>query len=173
MVSVKDWQKRGFHNELEANQIQVSSLILLTHMEDADLDRVKRVKTEIEFLNPHAKVMFAKEFDTDELFSLNENNLSSPQKMDHHKSHWASCSIDLPDPMPSKKLKEVLDRIPDTVLRIKGCTKLDEDEHYTHFERVPNSEVFMRPYNGAPYVGPKLIAVGPGSDPDALRGLLN
>ncbi len=33
-VDVKNWQKRGEHNELEANQIQVSSLIVLTHLEN-------------------------------------------------------------------------------------------------------------------------------------------
>jgi len=33
VVDVKNWQQRGEHNELEANQVQVSSLIVLTHLE--------------------------------------------------------------------------------------------------------------------------------------------
>jgi G3E family GTPase len=32
VVDVKNWQQRGEHNELEANQIQVSSLLVLTHL---------------------------------------------------------------------------------------------------------------------------------------------
>lgn len=40
VVDVKNWQKRGEHNELESNQIQVSSLIVLTHTEEASKERI-------------------------------------------------------------------------------------------------------------------------------------
>ena len=38
VVDVKNWQLRGYHNELEANQIQVSSLVVLTHLENVSAE---------------------------------------------------------------------------------------------------------------------------------------
>ena len=43
VVDVKNWQQRGEHNELEANQIQVSSLLVLTHLENVDENRKAQV----------------------------------------------------------------------------------------------------------------------------------
>ena len=44
VVDVKNWQNRGPHNELEANQVQVSSIVLLNHLQDISLQRIKEVK---------------------------------------------------------------------------------------------------------------------------------
>ena len=92
--------------------------------------------------------------------------------MDHLKSHWASCSVDLPDPMSSDRLKSVLEKIPSTILRVKGCTRLDDNKGYTYFERIPTGQVSMRPYFGDLITGPKLLSIGPGSDPELLTDLI-
>ena len=52
VVDVKNWQKRGEHNALEANQIQVSSLIVLSHLENASEARQEEVMNHIKSLNP-------------------------------------------------------------------------------------------------------------------------
>lgn len=167
VVSVKDWQRRGFNNELEANQVQASSLILLTHYEKADYLRVQQVKNELCQVNPYARIKKIEAFQSSELLSLQACS-NSPQKIDHQKSHWSSCSIDLPDPICRKTFELALQKIPDSILRLKGCTRFDDDEQYTYFERIPNQDIFIRPNRRRPYTGPKLLAVGPGSDPDML-----
>jgi hypothetical protein len=81
--------------------------------------------------------------------------------------------VDLPDPISSTKLTGIIDSIPGTILRVKGCTRVDDDENYSHFERTPNGDVFVRPYNGVPITGPKLLTIGPGSDPGFLGNLIS
>ena len=126
----------------------------------------------IKEMNPEAIIADWDELDTEILQSL-KPSLNSGTKMDHHKSHWSSCSVDLPDPMNSEKLKNLLEKIPDSVLRVKGCTKLDEENDYTFFERTPTGETFFRPFLGKLVSGPKLLLIGPGSDPKSVESLLN
>ena len=147
VVDVKNWQKRDYNNVLEANQVQVSSMIILNHHEGVSEERIEEVKKDMNYFNPSAKVVLWNDLTIDHFTDLIPST-NSPEKMDHIKSHWASCSVDLPDPMSSESLKTVLKQIPESVLRVKGCTKLDENKGYTYFERVPTGEVSMRPYFG-------------------------
>ncbi|MCP4915067.1 MAG: cobalamin biosynthesis protein CobW [Oligoflexia bacterium] len=171
VVDVKHWQKRGIHNELESNQIQVSSLIILNHLESVDSERIDFVMNEIRKLNPYAIIKKWNEVEVEELQTLIPST-NKAQKMDHAKAHWSSCSVDLPDPISSKKMKYVLENLPESILRVKGCTRLDEDEHYSFIEMVPSGDVFVKPYHGDLITGPKLLVIGPGSDPELLENLL-
>jgi G3E family GTPase len=171
VVDTKNWQDRGLNNELEANQIQVSSLIVLNHTDGLESDRIERVKGDISFLNPTAKILLWDELITGDLLGLNPSK-NKPQELDHKKTHWSSCSVDLPDPISSESLKHLLVKIPDSILRVKGCTKLDDNEYYSYFERVPSGDVTVRPYYGDLITGPKLLVIGPGSDPEYLNKLV-
>ena len=51
VVDVKNWQKRSFYNELEANQVQVSSLIVLNHIEAVSAKRIQEVSSDLLELN--------------------------------------------------------------------------------------------------------------------------
>ena len=44
VVDAKNWQNRGFDNELEANQIQVSSLVILNHHENLRSRTIRKSK---------------------------------------------------------------------------------------------------------------------------------
>ena len=102
VVDVKNWQKRGEHNELEANQIQVSSLMVLTHLEKVTKTRKNEVISELKKINPIAEIVTMESLDflaLPELFPTD----NTAQKLDHQKTHWSSCSIDLPT-LPNKKL---------------------------------------------------------------------
>jgi len=167
VVDVKNWQDRGYNNELEANQVQVSSLIILNHTEGVEEHRIERVKGDISYLNPTAKIVLWDELNLKELIGLKPSD-NIPNKMDHKKAHWSSCSVDLPDPISSESLKYVLEKIPDSILRVKGCTKLDDNDYYSYFERIPSGDVTVRPYHGDLITGPKLLVIGPGSDPEYL-----
>ncbi|MGB0453006.1 MAG: GTP-binding protein [Bacteriovoracaceae bacterium] len=171
VVDVKNWQKRGFNNELEANQIQVSSLIVLNHLEDVDDERIEFVKSQILELNPFAKIERFEDLNEKSLIGLSPSKNQS-QKMDHQKAHWSSCSVDLPDPLGSEKLGHIMETLPESILRVKGCTRLNNDSHYTYFERVPSGQVIMKPYRGNLVTGPKLLVIGPGSNPETLKEIV-
>lgn len=173
VVDVKNWQKRGHNNQLESNQIQVSSLIVLSHTDEVEESRIEAVKGDISYLNPTATITLWDDLKTTDLIDLSPSTNTPKEKMDHHKSHWSSCSVDLPNPYPSECLKKVMSEIPESILRVKGCTRLDDDEHYTFFERVPSGDVSLRTYYGDLITGPKLLVIGPGSDPALLEKLID
>lgn len=179
VADVKNWQLRESepedifgpsedNNELEANQIQVSSLIVLNHIESVSEERRLFVEDEVRRLNPHATVVTKEQLDLSLLPEL-EPSSNTPSKLDHKKAHWASCSVDLPDLRRFSSIKEICGKLPRSILRVKGCTKVGYSDEYTYFERCPDGKVYVRPYRGVPVTGAKLLAVGPGSDPNLLR----
>ncbi|MEO9892957.1 GTP-binding protein [Aurantibacter sp.] len=168
VVDVKNWQKRGEHNELEANQVQVSSLLVLTHVENTSKSRQAMVIKELQTLNPKAKIVTMDDLDIlllPELLPIT----NSAQKMEHQKAHWSSCSVDLPSLPHINCIDEICNQLPKNILRAKGCTKIGDQENYTYFERTPDGEVFIRPFNGIPITGSKLLTIGPGSEPSILK----
>ncbi len=171
VVDVKNWQQRGEHNELEANQVQVSSLLVLTHLENATKDRKTQVMKELKELNPAAKIVPMNGLDVLILPGLAPSK-NTAQKFDHQKAHWASCSVDLPDLPNESYIQTICSEIPKSILRVKGCTKIGEAINYTYFERKPDGEVFIRPFNGMPITGAKLLTIGPGSDPFFLENII-
>lgn len=174
VVDVKNWQLRKelTQNELEANQIQVSSLIVLTHLEKESLSRKKIVIAEIKAINPLAKITTVEELDSLLLPTLNPS-VNKAQKLEHLKAHWSSCSIDLPTLPNINSIHNILNKIPLEILRVKGCTQIDKEENYTFFERKPDGEIHIRPFNGVPITGAKLLTVGPGSTTKFLTKVVN
>jgi len=168
VVDVKNWQTRGVHNELEAEQVRVSSLIVLTHLDGVSKDRVAQVEMQVRETNPLASIATQAELDILLLSKLGPIE-SAPTTLAHHKTHWSSCSVDLYDLPNVACIQRLCDLIPSDILRLKGCTKVAGLDGYTHFERCPDGEIYLRPYHGSPVTGPKLLAVGPGSDPSVLR----
>lgn len=177
VVDVKNWQRRTRsasdvfgpdQRELEANQVQVSSLIVLTHLDGVSEARRREVEASVRALNPHAPVTTLAELDVAQLPRL-EPSSNEATPIDHHKAHWASCSIDLPEVPSLWSIQAICDGIPSSVLRVKGCTVVGAAEGFTFFERTPDGEVYVRPYRGEPVTGPKLLVVGPGSDPAMLQ----
>lgn len=168
VVDVKNWQKRGEHNALEANQIQVSSLLVLTHLDAETSNRKKAVIEELKVLNPMASIVAMDDLDVTLLPELlpSQNTI---KKFDHLKTHWASCSTDLPNLPNTDSIHTICSEIPKTILRVKGCTQIGNDENYTYFERKPDGEIRIRPFNGIPITGAKLLTIGLGSTPSVLK----
>lgn len=171
VVNVKQWQKIGDNNELEANQIQLSSLVVLTHLENISSQRETDVIESIQTKNNNATIVRLNELDVDILSKLSpsDNNI---EKMDHHKAHWASCSVDLPELFDENSIQELCNRIPKSILRVKGCAKLTKETVYTYFERTPDGNITTRPFNGVPPMGAKLLTIGLGSDEKLLNELI-
>jgi G3E family GTPase len=168
VVNVKNWQKRGEHNELEANQIQVSSMIVLTHIENTKTQRVAIVIKELQSLNPLAKIINFKDIDVSIISKLAPSK-NKAEKFDHLKTHWSSCSVDLPS-LPNKNyIYDICNAIPKNILRVKGCTQIGNENKYTYFERTPDGEVFVKTLNGMPTTGSKLLTIGLGSEHEILK----
>ena len=171
VVDVKNWQKRSENNELEANQIQVSSLIVLTHLEGvSENEKIKVIKS-LRNLNPLAAIEKIDKLDISNLEMLSPFNIEA-KKMDHQKSHWSSCSVELPSLPSLDSIEIICNKIPSTILRVKGVTKILRDEHFTYFERTPDGSIMGRKYNGVPITGPMLVTIGPGSDPEILAKIV-
>ncbi len=171
VVDVKNWQKRGEYDELESNQVQVSSLIILTHLEETTKNRQTLVIGELKALNSFAKILTMDEIDATLLPKLLPSK-NIAQKLDHQKAHWSSCSIDLPDLPNLDCIYNICNALPKSMLRVKGCTKIGSEKKYTYFERNPDGQVFIRPFNGIPITGPKLLTVGPGSESSLLEKVI-
>jgi G3E family GTPase len=163
VVDVKNWQKRDENNELEANQIQVSSLIVLNHLEGVSDERRSSVVKELERLNPSANIVRIEELNISKLPELSPSQ-NNAEKIDHQKTHWASCSTDLPALPDTACIEYICKALPKSILRVKGCVSVGDEEAYTYFERTPDGEFYIRPFSGVPITGTKLLSVGPGSD---------
>ena len=168
VVNVRDWQKRGEHNELEANQIQLSSLIVLTHLDNISKERKKEVIKDIKKINPIAKISHMEELDIALLPNLSPLNIEA-KKINHLKTHWASCSVDLPEFPNKESIRLLCNNIPKSILRIKGCAKISGDEILTYFERTPDGEITIRPFTGIQTTRAKLLTVGLGSEEFLLK----
>nr|WP_290444156.1 GTP-binding protein [Pseudoalteromonas sp. XMcav2-N] len=172
VVDAKNWQRRGEHNALEANQVQVSSLVVLTHTTGLSDVRIQAVKDELHQVNPNAAIQDVSEFATLQLPELSPVS-GSVDAFEHQKSHWASCSVALPSLPDEACIETLCARIPKTILRVKGCTRVGTSQDYTYFERCPDGAVSIRPFKGEPTTGSKLLVVGPGSDPTRLGEIVS
>ena len=171
VVDVNNWQKRGEYNELEANQIQVSSLLVLTHIEKTSIERKNMVIKDLKRLNPTIKIINIEDLNVLLLPEIVPSK-NTAQKIEHQKAHWSSCSVDLPD-LPSEEIiLKICSLLPKSILRVKGCAKVGKQEKYTYFERKPDGEVKIRPFNGIPITGSKLLTIGPGSNPILLQNIV-
>ena len=171
VVDVKNWQTRDENNDLEVNQIQVSSLIVLTHIENVSEERKNFVIKELNKFNPTAEILIMNEIDVTLLPKLLPSK-NKFQKFDHLKAHWSSCSIDLPNLPQTSYIYDICNALPKTILRVKGCTQIGDKKEFIYFERTPNGKVSIRPFNGVPITGSKLLTIGPGSEPSLLEKVI-
>ena len=172
IVDVRNWQKRGEYNQLESSQIQVSSLIVLNFTQELTADQNASIRADIQQHNPEAEIRTFDEIDALWLPGLQPSQ-NKPKQIDHQKSHWASCSVDLPDSIDSSRLDRIMKELPKSILRVKAITRLNNDAHYSMVEKTPTGEITIRKYNNRLLSGPKFLTIGPGSDPGQIQYLVN
>jgi G3E family GTPase len=171
VVDVKNWQTRDENNDLEVNQIQVSSLIVLTHIENVSEERKNFVIKELNKFNPTAEILIMNEIDVTLLPKLLPSK-NKFQKFDHLKAHWSSCSIDLPKLPNTSYIYDICNALPASIMRVKGCTQIGDKKEFIYFERTPNGKISIRPFNGVPITGSKILTIGPGSEPSLLEKVI-
>jgi len=69
----------------------------------------------------------------------------------------------------SKCIQTICNALPNSILRVKGCAKIENENNYIYFERTPDGKVHVRPFNGVPITGTKLLTIGPGSEHAVLE----
>jgi G3E family GTPase len=143
VVDVKNWQTRDENNDLEVNQIQVSSLIVLTHIENVSEERKNFVIKELNKFNPTAEILIMNEIDVTLLPKLLPSK-NKFQKFDHLKAHWSSCSIDLPNLPNTSYIYDICNALPASIMRVKGCTQIGDKKEFIYFERTPNGKSFYK-----------------------------
>ena len=143
-------------------------MIVLTHVENVSLQKLNEVKNEVEGVNPFAVIISQSEV-MDSITAGLKPIPALRKKLDHHQTHWSSCSVDLPGLSSPESILEICNALPESIVRVKGCTRIGDDSEYTYFERCPDGQIFMRPYSGTPVTGAKLLTVGPGSHPELLQ----
>lgn len=172
VVDEKKRQLRGEYNDLEANQVQLSSLIVLTHLDEVTDERRAAVLEHLKTCNPSADIVTKEELNALLLTQLAPST-NSATKIDHQKTHWASCSVDLPTLPSVSAVYAIAQAVPNSVVRLKGCAQIEGHQDYTYFERVPDGEIIVRPFRGSPSTGTKLLTVGRGSDPKLLQEIIS
>lgn len=171
VVDVKNWQQRGDYNDLEENQVQLSSLIVLTHLDKVSKERRAEVVEHVTEINPYARIVTKQDLDALLLTELTPST-NTASKIDHQKTHWASCSVDIPALPSVSCVYDICQNIPESIVRVKGCAQIQGGDDYMYFERIPDGEVIVRPFRGEPATGAKLLTVGPGSDPVHLQDII-
>ncbi len=83
VVDAKLWQKRGEHNDLEKKQIQVSSLIVLSHLDGVSNERLNEVREDIKKANKHAKIISFEDLQYKEILDLPTNDQEYEKLEDH------------------------------------------------------------------------------------------
>ena len=67
VVDTRLWKKRGDNNELEASQVKVSSLIILSYVQNVSKQKLDDAQKEISQANPFARIEYFDELTIDSL----------------------------------------------------------------------------------------------------------
>ena len=185
VVNVRRWQKRLWNNSLERMQVQSASHVLLTHEENQDPNRIKKVMVGIHALNPYAGFI-----DAGFLSSLLANLPQAPTRStvqallphesphhehehDHALAHgFLGAQFPLPDVVDRARLLSWVSNLPDRILRVKGVARFDREAgHLFLVERTDEHKwgATAFEFHPAAPVSPCLVLIGVHLDEEALR----
>jgi G3E family GTPase len=149
IVDAKRWQKRWWHNELEANQTRTATHVYVNWTNRVHGDRIASVESGVRALNPHAALTspagFADELQrlavatageterpllmTGSLEHTHEHADDAPPHHGHaHKEHahehpFASVALGLPDVVSRDAFMAFVRTLPREVVRAKGLVR--------------------------------------------------
>jgi len=197
VVDAHRWQRRGWNDRLERIQAQTAGYHLVTRLDQVTLDRRADVYRSLRTLAPGSRRVDPGEFSED-ITALRSSSGSLPPRRftrprsgggdpyrsaagdprrgrDHHATHhFASMEIPIPEPMESARLRELLESLPEEVLRIKGIARLLGFDHPVYFERTDAAESVeftpIRRVGGLDFVA---ILIGTDLDDVAMRNVFH
>ena len=90
----------------------------------------------------------------------------------HDSHHFSSMEVLLPYPVKKEEIVEWLQKLPNSVFRVKGLVELDP-EGWQVFELVEDlREVVFHPVKGKPNIPPRAVLIGPNLRPEEIIQLL-
>ncbi len=154
VVDAKRWQKRYWHNALEAEQVSVSVGLVLTRSDEVGESRLAQVMLDLDDKAPRGVfmdvIMLADRLAdmVDNAEHLPPRRFSPPRLGEeaphaHHirEHHFASMEMNLPARVSKDRLISFLCELPKEILRVKGVAILDEPApRAVLFHKIEGSE---------------------------------
>jgi G3E family GTPase len=183
IIDLKRWQKRSWHDELEQLQASSASHLIYTRTESESTERVARVRSDLEWLNPRA-VETSAVILADELKALSDApsraiSEGAPHAhrehshAHHHLAHgFVAVQVELPERVAGSALMSWLRHLPASVLRVKGvCQLIELPEMHFVFQRTDDSppQPTMFPLLAEPTVPPCAVLIGVRLDVASLQ----
>jgi G3E family GTPase len=173
VVDAERWQRRHWHNRLEAHQVIPAHAVVITRSGNVTSRRLAEVEAGLRTLAPNAKVLDPVGLVT-ELALLHTSAAAGPGRRftrsadasTHHSDHhFSATEVPLPEAQSRAALTSWLTALPPEVLRAKGIARLD-DGQWVYFERLdtPGSVRISRIAPGG--LDPVAILIGAGIPAD-------
>jgi G3E family GTPase len=144
VVDAKRWQKRFWHNALEADQLATASVIYLGHTDEVDEERLNRVLASLDGKKAPLPALCLQTL-ADELVQLVGNCRNSEHRMPggtcdecghahdppghHHdraRHHFAAVETALPPLVNRRAFESALLALPREILRAKGLVRFED-----------------------------------------------
>ncbi len=183
IVDGKRWQKRFWHNSLEAEQVRTAGFVFVSRREEIDEKRAAKVDGALVERCPGAVsadparlavevAAIEREARPADRRTVAQWRIVSESKGGEHSSHhFASLQVELPAVVERGALQEFLNKLPREVIRVKGVARLaDSPDEFHVFQRVEDGEVQWLPIGSESRVDlPVAVLIGPGIDAAAIR----
>ncbi|MEM6911742.1 MAG: GTP-binding protein [Verrucomicrobiota bacterium] len=195
LVDASRWQKRFWHNGLEAEQVRTATHLQVTRWEGlcekrrakveeslaqtnavasrinaATLaDELKALAAEVSPLPPRAHGRAGCEPSSSGHSSHSHSHSHHAHQAGHH--HFASLELSVKSPVDEIALTRFVQELPDEVLRVKGMVRFsDSPKQPQILQRVEGEkQVDCYPIDFEPAIEPTLVLIGQGLDEEAIR----
>jgi G3E family GTPase len=180
IIDGQRWQRRFWHNALEREQVRTATHLFISRTDIIAPERLASVEKSLDSLGIHAPVTdpasFAKEIAS--LPELPELPRSHETEHHHHhaKHHFASCEIPLPAFVSKRAFEELLNALPEEVLRAKGLVVFREDPgEFQIFQKVGHDgPVHFFPIGQHPLIKePVALFIGPQLSVELLQSRID
>ncbi len=180
VIDVSRWQRRGWQNELEAEQVQTATHIVLTRAEEVDATRRRDVEEALADLAPRAGLVGVEALtetvagiaDAPELAPRRFGGASADHHHDPRRHHFSAAEFPLAPLVERGALESWLHALPPEAVRVKGVAQLAGDGGWCYFERLEGADaVRLTPIRGE-RLEPVAILIGPQLPPDLELGEL-
>ncbi len=178
VIDGKRWQKRFWHNALEAEQVRTAGFVFVSRREEIDEKRAEKVDAALRERCPGARAAdpaqlaaevaaIEREVRSSDRRAVAKWRVVAESKGDGHGAHhFASLQVELPRIVERRALREFLDGLPREVIRVKGLARLaDSPEEFHVFQRVEDGAVQWLPIGRESRVElPVAVLIGSGID---------
>ncbi len=196
VIDSQRWQKRFWHNALEREQARTASHVFLSRTDTVPAARVRDVEKSLTDHRVRGLRVTLESF-ADELVALQQESVNAGERAtetchecgcdhdhdhghqhehhDHAQHHFSSMELTLPATVSSKAFGQMLENLPDEVIRAKGIVRFKEtpDEFFI-FQKVDRSDTpQFFPAGKTPKVDtPLILFIGPELPEEKLRDAL-